>query len=215
MPVSVRSSEPTMTDCRCLWCHRSLRKQGSFLNLFFIDDVLCDDCRQKMVPGRRKVDLGDFKVECLYIYEDLVRNMIIQYKEMFDEALFPIFLWPFAQQLRKKYRHHVIVPVPSSHSNNELRGFRAADRMFSPLQLPLEPVLEKSGGPDQKTMDLHQRSQVGKYISLKREIRGKKILLVDDIVTTGETLKACYRLLSPQNKVRVLCVAANRRFFER
>ncbi len=204
-----------MTDYRCLWCHRSLRTQGSFLNLFFVDDVLCDECRQKMDVRKRTVDLGVFRADCLYIYEDLVRNMIIQYKEMFDEALFPVFLWPAVRELRRKYRNHVLVPVPSSQKNNEKRGFRAVDRMFSLLELPLADVLAKNEGPDQKDLDLHQRSQVGKSIVLKKEIRGERILLVDDIVTTGETLKACYRLLSPHNRVSVFCVAANRRFFEK
>lgn len=215
MTASPRSSGPTMTDCRCLWCHRSLRRQGSFLNLFFVDDVLCDDCRQKMEAGKRRIDLGSFRVECLYIYEGLVRNMIIQYKEMYDEALFPVFLWPYVRDLRRKYRHHVLVPVPSIPENNRKRGFRAVDRLFSLLELPLADVLVKKGGPDQKELAFKQRSRVGKHIELKRPVKGEKILLVDDIVTTGETLKACYRLLNPGNEVRVFGVAANRRFFEK
>ena len=81
-----------MTEARCLWCHKSLRYGGSLADMFSTNDCLCDECRQAMNFRPRIIKAGNLHVLSLYPYEGLVREMMIQYKEKYDEALFPVFL---------------------------------------------------------------------------------------------------------------------------
>ena len=185
--------------------------------MFWIDDVICPQCRMKLNGRFMNVRMNDLKLETVYCYEGLLREMMIQYKELFDEALFPVFLWPYIRILKRKYADRVIVPVPSSQINNEKRGFGAVEKMFSLLDLPVCEALEKKENHDQKNLKGRERKSIGKYIRLKENMimENRKILLVDDIVTTGETMKACHDLLKEGNDVFLFSVAVNRKWLDK
>ena len=203
-----------MTDCYCLWCGRSLRRESSFLHLYQIDDVLCQVCRHEMSYRPKKIRIDDIEVYSLYVYEGLTREMIIQYKELNDEALFPVFLYPYAERLRRKYRGYTIVPVPSSEENNNKRGFRAVDEAFSLLQLDMAEMLRKKDSHDQKNTDFRNRHEIREHlVFVNKKINTDRILLVDDIVTTGETLKSCAGYLKEAGYLVQTCsICYNKRF---
>ena len=201
------------TDCRCLWCHRSIRYEGSFREMFQISDVLCSRCRAMMKyrPGVfRKEDL---RFEGMYVYEGQVREMLLQYKENCDEALFSVFLYPYVKQLRRKYRRYTVVPVPSSQEMIHQRGFQHVSRMFSLLDLPIDNLLVKTGNIEQKS-SVH-RERIGEYFRLtERQLDSRTpVLLVDDIVTTGSSMTACLHLLRQKyDHVRCLSVSYSNQF---
>ncbi|MBR0385359.1 MAG: hypothetical protein IJI05_02280, partial [Erysipelotrichaceae bacterium] len=139
-----------MTDCYCLWCGRSLRRESSLKHMFYVDDVLCAACRNSISYAPKKIMIDGIRVDSLFVYEGLIREMIIQYKELSDEALFPAFMYPYIRELRKRYRGYTIVSIPSSAANNEKRGFKAVDKMYEILDLPGVEMFEKKDDYDQK-----------------------------------------------------------------
>ena len=204
-----------MPEIYCLNCHKSIREEGTFLEMFYVDDVLCKTCRSKMTRYVKTINLDGLQVEGLYLYSDLVRDLIIQYKEYKDEALFPLFLWKDIKRLKKKYKDYVIVCLPSSQQASHQRGFDHVKLMFEMLDLEMVDVLYKSQDIFQKQMKLSQRKDIGKYLRIKDEwrIEGKKVLLVDDIITSGETIKAADKLVSQYAKeVKGLVISYNTRY---
>lgn len=213
MTVSDRLLRPTITDCKCLWCGRSMKYDSSLREMFFIDDVLCSRCRQKLALRKRTFKVDGISIEGLYVYEGLVRDMLLQYKENYDEALFSVFLYPYVKELRRKFRKYTVVPVPSSSEMVAKRGFRHVNMLFSMLDLPVCDLIEKTDNVEQKKSA--SRRDIGKHFRLRADQQASigKILLVDDIVTTGASMVSCYRLLECKySEIKCLSIAYSSHF---
>ena len=188
---------PGNTKNECLICFESLHQGMELKDFFYYNDIICSRCRGLIPFQRRKVELRELEVESGYFYEGEIRNLLLQYKELYDEALAPIFLYPIVQELKKKYRDYVMVPIPSTNTKREERGFRHVEKVFSALQLPLYDELEKVEEVQQKTRSYHERFKVRFSLKNVHSLSGKKILLVDDIITTGNSMHESARLIKP------------------
>ena len=150
-----------------------------------------------------KVD--QFEGRSLYLYEEEIRTLLYQFKGCADIELAPIFLAYQAPILRWAYRGYTLVPAPSFAAKNEARGFNHVELMFASLHLPFLHAIEKLD--DVKQADLHwrDRQKIGEHLHYVDgiSVQGKKILFVDDLLTTGATAKACCSLLKAHGAKRV------------
>lgn len=194
----------------CLTCF--IDKKTGFLEYFIGDDPLCQDCRKGLKGAIIKVKMKEFDVISCYLYSDLVRTWVILYKEAFDELLHRVFPYPLKLRLFLFYSDYVVVSVPSTKQAFKRRGYDHMGLIAKELGLPvIEGVLRKSESPKQSTLSVEQRAEVSQYFHVDNvsQIVGKKVILIDDVVTTGASLKACHRLLSVHcKKIQVigLCV---------
>lgn len=197
----------------CLNCLKSIREQSSLKEIFTVDDLLCAKCRYMLKYQPKMIKIDNLKIQGLYRYEGLVRKLLIQYKEYNDEALAYAFLYPYIKELKGKYKGKYIVKVPSSDLSYQKRGFDHVYELFSLLDLPFLDVLYNDSEKQQKQLDHNERKKIVEHIHLKDghiNMQDKDILLVDDILTTGASMKASYDLLREKCKsITGLVIAYN------
>ena len=101
------------------------RKNGLYCwnTWIFEEDKLCINCRNKMKFNHQKFKLEELEVESFYEYDSLFKDLLLQYKECYDEALYDIFLYKIFDYIKIKYAGYKILYVPSSTSKLNQRGF--------------------------------------------------------------------------------------------
>ena len=162
--------------------------------MFVNTDVICLKCRNEMVISGGRFVLDTLSCESLYVYEGIVKDMLVQYKELMDEALYPLFLYPWIRYIRKKYRGYTLVLAPSSLLAYKRRGFSHVEKMFSVLGMDMVCPFMKDE-VEQKHRSMSNRSRIYDEIHLVDDVPNTPLLLVDDICTTGSTLQAMYQKL--------------------
>ncbi|MEX2467487.1 MAG: ComF family protein [Gemmatimonadota bacterium] len=96
-------------------------------------------------------------------------------------------------------RGAVIVPIPTTPDRRRTRGYNQAEllarRVAELRELPLVPALARhaaAGSQTTLTRDERRRNVRGAFAPTARagEVRGRDVLLVDDVLTTGATVSA-------------------------
>ncbi len=92
--------------------------------------------------------------------------------------------------------------VPRLKKNRLLYGYDQSKAMAKSLSkrygIPFVDIIKRIGGSDQKLLSRAERMKnIKSNIRLKRipDIKYKKLLLIDDIYTTGASVAACTELL--------------------
>lgn len=110
----------------------------------------------------------------------------------------------------------LIVPVPVHIDKENQLGFNRMQKLAKVvchyLQMPFLYALEKKFNLDLKTLSAaERRKKVQEMYAVregaKRIIMDKKIILLDDIVTTGTTLSECAYMLRREGAKEVVAVA--------
>ncbi len=96
-----------------------------------------------------------------------------------------------------------MVPVPLSEERYHERGYNQASLLAKPLaarlSLTFNPYALKRirHTASQVGLSAHERHQnvIGAFEAETDLVRGKSLLIVDDVMTTGATMKACAQAL--------------------
>jgi predicted amidophosphoribosyltransferase len=113
----------------------------------------------------------------------------------------------------------VLVPIPLHPEKLKERGYNQslelAKVIGDSLEIPVREVLSKSGDIDMRALNWEERKEAvqGLYslISNARgQVHSQKVLLVDDVVTTGFTMSACASLIRDAGATSVNALVAGR-----
>jgi ComF family protein len=115
-------------------------------------------------------------------------------------------------------RFDMIVPVPLHPARRRERGYNQAallaQLLADRMSLPAKPVLERVRYTTTQTVfDRAQRMQNLRHafrLRPRRDVQGLRVLLVDDVLTTGSTLSECARVLKKGGASSVYAATAAR-----
>ena len=194
----------------CKICFKEIGDK-SLLNLTHKDIDVCDRCFQEIKMRFFKFQVLGYNAISIYRYDDKVQSLLYQFKGCFDYELFNVFFERFSRELSLRYRGYVIVPVPSYKQDDEIREFNHVEEMFKILNLSIRKMIVKTKKVKQATSTSNKRKEIGKHLVLvdNSDLSKYKILLVDDVFTTGSTMKACIRLIEKLHpkKIEVLVMS--------
>jgi competence protein ComFC len=181
----------------CIWCLKHLYHDATLFDLFLKRSTLCASCKQILAPKNIKFSLGKMSCRAIVEYDESIEKLIYRYKEDKDLPLAVLF---FNQSIKYcKQANRINVLIPSSKEKVESRGFHHLQAMFDCHKLPYESCLIKNSNWKQSSQSKENRAKVSEILELRNidRIKNKRVLLIDDVATTGSTLLSAYKLLVP------------------
>lgn len=196
---------------KCILCQSILHKNE-------VD--ICQKCRNSVEyftkPDRNISFVAGWTA--LWYYKDNVRKSLLRYKfhnRRHYGAAYGRML-ALKQMEKPLCEYDILSYVPLSRKRLRKRGFdqvaEIARTMGQELGTPVRLTLEKvrNTGVQSTLQDVSQRraNVLGAYRALDpAQIAGKRILLLDDIITTGATVSECARVLLTAGAKEVYCAA--------
>ena len=160
------------------------------------------------------------KARAILAYKEPAASLVHSFKYGGQTTAFSTFreLWQQTGLKNDLDRPDVIIPVPLHVKRLQERGFNQAlllaEILFDDQREKIRPNILKRqiNTPHQTTLSGKARRQNLKNAFIftgKERLKGKKIVLIDDVFTTGSTLNECSRVLSKAgaNDIQVITLA--------
>lgn len=177
-------------------------------------NYLCENCRKKILPPL-PLEIPGLKIvysACLYKNPPIKKAMwyfkyrgVYKLSENFSELAIQNI--SYFSTINKK--NHILVPIPVSKKKMKLRGYNQSELLAETLSAKLNIPIRKNflrkkfhTGSQMETKSVSQRKlnlknsfEVFKDKNLTLPDKKSVIILIDDIITTGETLKEAAKTL--------------------
>ncbi len=178
-------SLPFIEGHRCLACGIPLKDEADY----------CNRCIR---------DRGEFiKNRAPFVYTGDVRRLVYALKFGKKKYIAQTLGALMADEyLKSAMDADIIVFVPMTQKEEKDRGFNQSELLAmevgSRLNISVLPALAKikDTSPQKKLSGIERKSNLeGAFACLFEEVKGRKILLIDDIFTTGATANECSKVL--------------------
>ena len=176
-----------ITGPRCFRCSKPLKRE---------EQEYCKDCRKTRLfdQGIGIFPYGSVLQESLFKLKYGKRQ---EYGSFYGQIAAV-----YSREIIRNWGVEIIIPIPLHRKRIEKRGYNQAELIAEALGktlcIPVDSRLmkRKVNTRPQKELDYRERKQNMKNaFFLKGENRYRRILLVDDIYTTGSTIEAAAELL--------------------
>ncbi len=191
---------------KCIFCRKILRSGG-----------VCDKCSRELTRNDT-VRRGIYFTRCCVPmrYEGQVRDAVIRFKFQDQPGYATEFGRILARCIRDNLEYDLITWIPVSRERRKKRGYDQAMLLAMAAALELgdvavETLRKTADNPAQSSLkDPSQRrtNVQGAYeVPDPVLVEGKRVLLIDDIITTGATMDEASRTLLEAGAKEVVAAA--------
>jgi len=143
-----------------------------------------------------------------FIYAPPLSSVVLKLKYA-DEGLVADLFAPFMKKVIEGERFDLVIPVPLSKSRRRERGFNQAELLVQAMGLHSAQIVTRvrKTAPQVDMTDAQRRENQRDSFELTSDVKGKRILIVDDIVTSGATTNEIARILKKAGASHVSALA--------
>jgi len=191
------------------------------------DKSLCGECASSLRGKAIDVQLAISReffgrpVRACAPYSGRSRAVVLGFKDHGHYRIAPFLaqsLISLLDPLMSSHPDAVIVPVPSSPRGRLRRGIeptlvlaeqvkQSRPRWATLALLRPRYTLSSLNSPAAKGLTRHERLHRPRQLRLTRDIRDRRVIVLDDVVTTGSTLEACARMIRENGGEVIAAVA--------
>jgi len=198
---------PNHGETVCRDCEKELKRAIPRCIVCSRNNILgktCPLCQKKNAP---KLTISVFS------YQKGAKDLIKSFKYE-DIASLKIF---FAKRLASviktlsDYKDYAIVPIPLAPSRKRYRGYNQSELLAREvekiLKLPFYDCLKRveSRHPQVSSLSKEERMKNIKGVFISREKSPEKVLLLDDVITTGATMREAAKTLKKSGTKEIIC----------
>lgn len=204
---------------RCPVCHEVVEERGELsceicrTRLPYIREPACRKCGKPLLGeereycgdcGRKKHMFAQGKAP--FVYDEVMRNSIAGYKYSGRREYSAFYAEEILRRCAKEmlgWKAEVLVPIPLHPSRRRKRGFNQAELLAKEISkrcgIPVDADLLSRTKKTHVQKDLNDQERFANlkdaFSIRKGRFPYKRIILVDDIYTTGSTIDAAARIL--------------------
>lgn len=193
---------------KCAFCGKLLKKDES---------EICVKCRKELPEVGGSIKRGESFRQCwpVYYYEGFVVDSIHRFKFGGMQQYAQVYGRLIAMMLLKnRVEFDVLTWVPISRKRRRKRGYEqtlliaktVAEELGCDCVPTLKKVIDNPPQSLQKSAAKRRGNVMNAYQAVHPErFSGKRVLLIDDIITTGATLSECSKTLRIAGAAQVEC----------
>ncbi|MDR0919236.1 MAG: hypothetical protein LBM93_08315 [Oscillospiraceae bacterium] len=172
------------------------------------DKLCCENCLKRLKSV--EVDKPSPNVDvCCFYYDDIAIDGIVRNKDR--NTNFGVYSGMILGHKLRDVKADFVVPVPMYKHKKLYNHAEIIAKIISRMNnIPLKTdILYKlDGAPEQHSLKQAQRSEYLDYFKTNIvNLKGKTIILVDDVVTTGNTMRKCKELLKQNGAEKIISVS--------
>ena len=184
MQVKNAFSLPTNT---CQLCF--LEKSSEWKKAYWI----CSRCDHSRKRYLQKLTIQKVKLTVLFHYDEFIEGLLYRFKGLGEQALSRTFFWGYRWWFSLSYWNALLVLAPRNVKQDEQRRFSPLRKIFSFHPNLIQPF-EKTDDYKQSDQPYFMRKKIRDHVWFNRHLMErfslkKRIIIVDDVVTSGETMK--------------------------